>query len=237
MSEPSQAPHPCAEAPANTATAPTPLPAFADDLRTAQALRAGDEAAFVALIDRYHVAMLRLALVYVSDRAVAEEVVQDAWIRVLRGIHGYAGRAALKTWLFHILVNCAKTRAQRERRSVPFSALADDADDADEAPIDADRFLPPDAPRHPGGWLAPPHAWDELPEERLLSRETYARVEHAIVALPPRQREVITLRDIEEWTAEEVCNFLGLSESNQRVLLHRARLRVRQEIERYLREE
>jgi RNA polymerase sigma-70 factor (ECF subfamily) len=209
---------------------------YAEDRALARALRGGDEAAFTALVDCHFDAMLRLATVYIADRAIAEEVVQDAWVRVLRGIGAYEGRASLKTWIFRILVNCARTRAQRESRSVPFSALSTGERESDDAALDADHFLAEETEPYVGG-ASPPRAWDNVPEERLLSRETRVRLEGAIAHLPERQRMVITLRDIEGWSAAEVCNFLGLSESNQRVLLHRARLAVRKALERYFEEE
>lgn len=201
--------------------------ASADDLRTVEALRGGDEAAFTRLITAYHSAMLRLAAIFVSDRAVAEEVVQETWLAVLQGISRFEGRSSLKTWLFRILTNRAKTRAQREGRYVPLSTL----DDLDAEPsASPERFDPT------GHWANAPQSWDEVPEDRLLSEETRALIQEAIDALPPNQREVITLRDIEGWGSEEVCNVLGISETNQRVLLHRARSRVRQALEYYLAE-
>ena len=155
---------------------------------------------------------------------------------VLEGLGRFEGRASLKTWMFRILTNCAKTRAQREGRSIPFSSLEDiDTDHAEHA-VDPDRFLPVDH-QWPGNWVSFPSNWEEVPEERMLSQETYACINHAIEALPPNQREIITLRDMEGWTAEETCSFLGISEVNQRVLLHRARSKVRGALERYFEEE
>jgi RNA polymerase sigma-70 factor (ECF subfamily) len=166
----------------------------------------------------------------VSSRAVAEEVVAETWLAVYTGLERFEGRSSLKTWLFRILTNKAKTRGQRESRTVPFSALADG--DEGETAVDVERFLGPDS-RHPGGWAAPPRG---VPEERLLAREARERIEAAIAALPPSQRTVITLRDVEGLSAEEACNILGVSETNQRVLLHRARSKVRAAFERYLEE-
>lgn len=202
-----------------------------------KALRAGDEDAFVALVERLHGTLLRLALVFVPNRAVAEEVVQETWLRVLQGIGRFEERSSLKTWISRILVNTAKTRARREGRSVPFSALGEADDGTGEPFPDEDRFLPADDPNYPGHWTSIPKSWDDVPERRLLSGETRARIEAALEGLPARQREVLTLRDIEGWHAEEVCNFLELSESNQRVLLHRARARVRRALEQYFEEE
>src|SRR6266566_5398156 len=207
-----------------------------DDLRLVEALRSGNEAAFVLLVDRYHAAMLRLAIMFVTSQAVAEEVVQEAWIGVLQGLNRFEGRSSLKTWIFRILTNCAKTRARREGRSIPFSSLADiDTDNAEHA-VNPDRFLPADH-QWSGHWISFPSNWQEMPEERLLSRETCARINRAIEALPPNQREIIILRDIEGWTSEETCTFLGISEVNQRVLLHRARSKVRRVLEKYFEEE
>jgi RNA polymerase sigma-70 factor (ECF subfamily) len=206
-----------------------------DDVRLVELLRAGDERAFAALIDRYHTVMLRLATVYVRDRAVAQDVVQDTWLGVLRGLDRFEARSPLKTWIFHILVNTAKTRAVREKRTIPLSALWDPTTtDSFEPAVEPERFLPADAPRWPGHWTSLPPGWDAMPEERLLSGETRSLIHAAIDALPPSQREVVSLRDSEGWTAEEVCNILQISETNQRVLLHRGRSRVRRALERYL---
>ncbi|HCO02980.1 MAG TPA: RNA polymerase subunit sigma-24, partial [Actinobacteria bacterium] len=170
--------------------------------------------------------MVRLALNYVPSRAVAEEVVQETWLGVLEGIDRFEGRSSLKTWIFRILMNRAMTRGQRERRSVPFSALFDPLNEPSEPSVDPSRFLGSGDP-NAGGWGVPPRRWDEIPEDRLLSRETFALIRAAIDTLPPHQREVITLRDVEGWTSVEVCNVLQVSETNQRVLLHRARTKVR----------
>jgi RNA polymerase sigma-70 factor, ECF subfamily len=195
------------------------------------AMRRGDEAAFVEVVERYHPALARLARVYVSDHSVAEEVVQETWLAVLRGIRNFEGRSSFKTWLFRILINRAKTGSQREARSVSFSAL--DGEEPDEPTVDPDRFLPADHPQWPGGWATPPQHWSEQPEERALSREIGAQINAAIDGLPPGQREVITLRDVEGWGADEICNVLGITETNQRVLLHRARAKVRGALENY----
>ena len=155
---------------------------------------------------------------------------------VISGLKRFEGRSSLKTWIFRILTNCAKTRALREGRSVPFSSLPEFDSNASEPAVDPDRFLSADQ-QWVGQWVSFPRSWDEIPEERILSDETRAYIEGAIEALPPSQREVITLRDIEGWTAEETCSFLGVSEANQRVLLHRARSKVRQALEQYFEEE
>ncbi len=195
-------------------------------------LRNGDERAFALLIEQYHRAMLHIAMIYVPKHALAEEVVQETWMGVLQGLSRFEGRSSLKTWIFRILANRAKTFALREGRSVPFSSLADAEVDSSEPAVDPDRFFPPGAQR-PGAWISLPENWDEIPEKRLLSQETYVCIESAIEALPPNQRTVITLHDVEGWTAEEICSVLDVSEVNQRVLLHRARSRVRRALERY----
>ncbi len=201
----------------------------AADRRLIARLRDGDEAAFAELVDMYHASMLRLARSFVSDRAVAEEVVQETWLGVIRGIDRFEGRSSLKTWLFRILTNTAKKRGVRERRSVPFSSLAGPDD---EAAVDADRFLP-EGHQWAGHWAAPPPSWGPAPEERLLAGEARAVIDDAVAQLPEMQRQVITLRDIDGWSSKEVCDVLDLSEVNQRVLLHRARSKVRGALESY----
>jgi RNA polymerase sigma-70 factor, ECF subfamily len=200
------------------------------DLELVAALRAGDEAAFARIIREWHGSMLRVAQIFVPSRSVAEEVVADTWLRVLGALDRFEGRSSLKTWVFRILVNTAKTRAQREGRVLPFSAL-NDPGRIPEAAVDAERFRPEDDPRFPGHWAVPPR---ELPEERLLAGETRELIGAAIDALPATQAAVIRLRDIEGWSAEEVRNALDISDVNQRVLLHRARSKVRQALEDYL---
>jgi RNA polymerase sigma-70 factor (ECF subfamily) len=200
-----------------------------EDALLVEGLRAGDEAAFAAVMRMYGRGMLRVAEMYVSSRAVAEDVVQEAWVGVLRGIGRFEGRSSLKTWLYRIVANTAKTRGVRESRSIPFSSLGDDGD---EGTVDADRFLG-SGDRFPGHWAVPPQAW--APEGRLLADETLGVVERAIEKLPPAQRAVITMRDVQGFTSEEVCNALDLTETNQRVLLHRARAKVRRALEEYMR--
>lgn len=196
-----------------------------------EALRRGDEQTFSDLVTEYSPSMLRVAQMYVSSRAVAEEVVQEAWLGVISGIGRFEGRAALKTWTFRILTNIAKTRGEREGRSVPFSSVGGREGDG-EAAVDPDRFL--DAGRWAGHWASVPSRWSELPEEQLVGGETVRVVETAIAALPETQRTVITLRDVEGWSSEEVRNALDLSETNQRVILHRARSKVRKALDEYL---
>ena len=205
-----------------------------DDERLVDALRRGDEDAFMALVDRYGALMLKVASMYVRTPAVAEEVVQETWLAVLEGIGRFEGRSSLKTWVFRILANRAKTRGEREARCLPFSSCAPVATDDDAPAVDADRFLGPDHPQWPGHWAAAPRDWSTVPDVRLLGRETLELIRAAIAELPTRQQEVILLRDIEGWSAEEVCDALVLSEVNQRVLLHRARSKVREALERYL---
>ncbi|MDQ3741383.1 MAG: sigma-70 family RNA polymerase sigma factor [Actinomycetota bacterium] len=204
-----------------------------EEARLVAAIRRGDEAAFTALVRQHQSLMLRVARGYVRDARVAEEVVQETWMALLEGIDRFEGRASLKTWLFRVLVKRAITRATRERRQVPFSSLAG-ADDEGGPTVDPDRFLGADHARWPGHWAAPPVDFDAMPEQRLLSRETLQLVQAAIERLPPRQRDVIVMRDIGGFAPEEVCAALDLSEGNQRVLLHRARAKVREELERHL---
>jgi RNA polymerase sigma-70 factor (ECF subfamily) len=194
-------------------------------------LRRGDEQAFGELIDRYSSPLLRVATIYTGSRAVAEEVVQETWVGVLHGLDRFEGRSSLKTWVFKILTNIASTRAARERRSVPFSALGP-ASEEDGPSVDPDRFFPDDHDRYPGHWAFGPTRW-ETPEEGLLSGEARELVLREIDRLPDVQRAVITLRDIEGWPSEEVCEALEVSDGNQRVLLHRARTKVREALEEY----
>jgi RNA polymerase sigma-70 factor (ECF subfamily) len=207
----------------------------ADELRLVTGLRSREEAAFVELVERYRPSLLRLALTFVRTPAVAEEVVQETWLGVLNGIDRFEGRSSLGTWIFRILTNRAKTRGEREARSVPFSALAA-AEELEGPSVDPARFRGRDELFY-GHWSSPPRPWTDVPQERLLARETRERIAAAIKDLPPAQREVITLRDVEGWSSEEVCNALGLSETNQRVILHRARAKVRQSLAEYLTDE
>jgi RNA polymerase sigma-70 factor, ECF subfamily len=193
-------------------------------------LRAGDERAFEALVERNYALMLSVARHYVKSRAVAEEVVQEAWLGVLKGLDRFEGRSSLKTWVLSILVNIAKTRGVREARSIPFTGLAG-ADD--EPAVEPERFQRPDE-AFPGHWRRYPGDWRRLPHEALLERETLQVAIGAIQALPDAQRTVITMRDVQGCPAEEVCAALGISDGNQRVLLHRARSHVRAALERHL---
>ena len=193
-------------------------------------LRAGDERAFEALVERFHPTMLAVAQHHVRTRAVAEEVVQEAWLGVLKGLDRFEGRSSLKTWILRILVNTAKTRGVREARTVPYSSLAPEGE---EPAVEPGRFRGPDDP-FPGHWRAYPGDWHRLPEQALTEGETLKVVIGAIEALPPAQRTVIALRDIQGCDSEEVCALLDVSEGNQRVLLHRARSKVRAALERHL---
>ena len=195
------------------------------------ALRRGDADAFATLIDRHSPAMIRVAMAYVPSRAAAEEAVQETWIAVMGGIDGFEGRSSLKTWIFRILTNVAMRSGARERRSVPFSALAD-AEDTGEPSVDPDRFLPLDHELFPGHWAMMPSRWP-TPDEGLLAGETREVIAAAIADLPMAQRTVIALRDVEGWSSEEVREALEISAGNQRILLHRARSRVRNAIETY----
>jgi RNA polymerase sigma-70 factor (ECF subfamily) len=199
-----------------------------------ESLRTGDEAAFARLVDELSPALLRVAQMHSPSRAVAEEVVQETWLGVLKGLDSFEGRSSLRTWIFHILVNTARTRATREARTIPFSAYVNAGAQTSEPAVDPSRFLPPDHPEWPGHWASPPTDWRELPEERLLGKETLSVVRRAVDDLPPSQREVITLRDLAGWDSKDVCALLGISEGNQRVLLHRARSKVRRALERHL---
>ena len=204
-----------------------------EDLELLDRLRRGEEAAFVQLVEGLYGSMLRLAMFHLGNRAVAEEVVQDAWVGVLQQLDRFEGRSSLRTWILRIVSNRAKTLAIRERRAVPFSSL-NGRDEQDREPaVEPERFLPA-GERWAGHWSSPPRSWQDIPEELLLSRETRAEVERAVEGLPPTQRAVIVLRDVEGLTAAEACELLGLTDGNQRVLLHRARSRVRRVLERYL---
>ncbi len=200
----------------------------AGDLALVKQLLAGDEAAFTGVVERYHGPLLRFARLFVGNAAVAEEVVQDTWLAVLKGLPAFEGRSALKSWIFGILANRAKSRAVREKRTIAFSELSAPGSESEPA-VDPDRFT------SAGAWSTPPRRWNEdTPEALLLHREALGVVEQAITALPAAQRAVVTLRDVEGFGAAEVCNILEISETNQRVLLHRARSRLRAALERYM---
>lgn len=196
------------------------------DLALVRRLLAGDEAAFSALVERLHTPLIHFAQVFVANREVAEEVVQDTWVAVLNGLPTFQGRSALKSWIFAIVANRAKSRAVREKRTVTFSELS--SADPDEPAVDPDRFTAG------GAWVSPPTGWDgDTPEKLFLRGEALAVVATTLAALPPNQRAVVTLRDVEGLDAAEVCNILEISETNQRVLLHRGRSRLRSALEQY----
>jgi RNA polymerase sigma-70 factor, ECF subfamily len=212
---------------------------FIDDSLLLEKLLKGDEEAFVSLVTRYHAPMLRLVMIYIPNRFLAEEVVQETWLGVLQSLKNFEGRSSLKTWIFRILTNRMKTRLQREGRSVPFSSFSNRDDESSEVEGgDPDWFLPLGSAMVPGRglWISLPSNWNDIPEERLLSQETQACISSAIDALSPQQRQVILLRDIAGWSAQEVCDVLTMSEGNQRVLLHRARSHVRRALEHYFNE-
>jgi RNA polymerase sigma-70 factor, ECF subfamily len=188
------------------------------------ALRAGDEQAFATFVGDLSPGMLRMARQYVRTDGAAEEVVQEAWLAVIRGLDGFEGRSTLSTWIFGIVINIARGRGVRDARSVPFASLRDD----DEPAIGPERFLPADHQRWPGHWAIAPAPW---PEHALETAEALVVIRETVAALPEAQGAVITLRDIVGCSAEETCNALGLSDTNQRVLLHRARTRVRAALE------
>ncbi len=202
---------------------------FADDRVLVPALRQGDEAAFAWLLERYSAPLRRLARTYVATDAAADEAVQETWLAVITGVDRFEQRSSLKTWLYGILVNVARSKGVKEHRTVPFASLRTELEHGEPA-VDADRFRGP-RDRFPGHWANPPIPWDELPEDSVVGEETFAAVRAAIKDLPPNQQTVITLRDIEGWVADDVCNALEISETNQRVLLHRARSKVRRALE------
>jgi RNA polymerase sigma-70 factor (ECF subfamily) len=204
-----------------------------DDTTLVARLRAGDERAFGELVSNYYGSLLRVAMSFVAERSTAEEVVQETWLGVIRGLSGFEGRSSLKTWIFKILANRAQTRGEREARSIPFSSLkAPQAESDFEPAIDPSRF---DAR---GMWAEPPPLWTNAqPENLLAQRETMELIQRAIAELPENQRMVITLHDVEDIAPGEICNILGISETNQRVLLHRARSRIRRVLEQHLRKQ
>ena len=199
-----------------------------DETHLLERLRAGDEQAFAELVDSCYPTMLAVAQAHVRSRAVAEEVAQEAWMGVIRGLDGFDGRASLKTWILRIVVDTAKTAGVREAHSVPFATP-----DPDEPAVDPDRFRGPDD-RYPGGWRVFPADWQQLPDDTLHQREALDVIGSTIASLPPEQRAVIRMRDIEGCSAEEVCAALDVTPENQRVLLHRARSRVRSAMEQHL---
>ncbi len=201
-----------------------------EDRELVDALRAGDEGAFEKLVAAYHAPMVRVASFYVPSRAVAEEVAQETWLTVIGGLDRFEGRSSVKTWIFGILTNQARRRGERERRTVPFSSMT--LDEESEPGLEPGRFRP-DSDRWPGHWSDPPRPWSDAVVDQLEGAETRAVVLDAIRSLPPHQRDVIALRDVEGWSADEVSAALGITDVNQRVLLHRARVRVRAALDRH----
>ena len=205
-----------------------------DETDLLEALRRGDRDAFATLVDANSSWMMRLALSRVSSRASAEDVVQEAWLRCLRGLDRFEARSSLKSWLFVIVTNCSLRRAERDSRSVPFSELARrEAESSEPEPLE-DRFFDGSHPRWANCWSTFSRSWEGMPEQRLLAGEAAARIEAAAARLPEGQRAVFVLRDVEGWSSEDVCNALSISGSNQRVLLHRARHAIRAALEDYL---
>jgi RNA polymerase sigma-70 factor, ECF subfamily len=190
----------------------------ADDAELVARLQAGDEAAFAEVVDRYHASLLRVAATFVPSRAVAEEVVQDTWLGVVRGIERFEGRSSLKTWLFRIVVNRARTAGTRERRQVP-------VDLSGEPAVSPERF------DGNGAWREPPVPWTDAADDRIAAGELVGSVVAALNALPEAQRQVVVLRDLEGAASGDVCRLLGITEANQRVLLHRGRSRLRAALE------
>jgi RNA polymerase sigma-70 factor (ECF subfamily) len=206
--------------------APPAARSYAEDLAVVAAIRAGDEAAFLALVTANQGGFLRLARVWCGDAAVAEEVVQETWMTVLAELAQYEGRSSLKTFACGILHNLARARRRAEAHTVPMSALADE----EEPAVDPGRFRPP-GHRWEGHWATPPTPWPPTPESEVARQELRARLEAAIADLPPAQREVVILCDVEGLSGDEACAVLGISAANQRVLLHRARSRLRTALE------
>jgi RNA polymerase sigma-70 factor (ECF subfamily) len=197
-------------------------------------LRAGDEAAFAELVDRWSPSMLRIARAYVSNAQSAQDAVQDAWLGVVHGLSRFEGRSTLRTWVFSILVNCARSRGVREARTVPWSQLK--PEDVDGPTVDPDRFQDAGG-QYPRHWTSTgaPQRWDNHPERRVLDREVLGLLDQALETLPVRQRLVVILRDVQEMTSEEACAALGITPQNQRVLLHRGRAALRSALETYYR--
>ena len=204
-----------------------------EELELIASLRQGEETAFATLVERYHGRLLRFAQSFVSSQAVAEEVVQETWMAVLKGIHRFEGRSSLKTWIFRILQNIAKTKGTREHRYVSFSDVGSATGQEEDGGIEPEQF-------HTSGhltdhWVVTPTTWEEnTPERLLVSKQSLAQMEKAIQALPSTQQQVIVLRDIENIDSEEICQLLNITATNQRVLLHRARSKVRRTLNQYL---
>ena len=206
-----------------------------DEMAWLDLLRQRDEMAFTRLVEQYHTSLIRLARLFVHDERLAEELSQETWIAVLKGVDAFEGRSSLKTWIFTILTNKAKTRSRRENRSFVFSDFEEEAFESPTVP--AERFKGASAGASVNHWAVEPSSWAGIPEEKVLSEESRRLIRQTIDELPDNQKAVITLRDIEECSSQEICNILDISESNLRVLLHRARARVREALEAYLQPE
>ena len=209
-------------------------PVLPPDADLVTRLRDRDEAAFTLVMDAWSPGMLRLARSFVATKESADEVLQDTWLAVLTGVSGFVGRSSLRTWVYRILVNTAKRRGRRESRTVPWSSWAPDPEERDEPTVDPAHFQSASDP-YPGHWKAPPAGWPAVssPESQVLAGEVRNRLAAALDGLPVRQRIVITLRDVEGYTSDEVCSILDVSSANQRVLLHRARAAARCALEDY----
>jgi len=200
------------------------------DPQLAERILGGNEAAFETLIDRHHASMVRYANSFVEDDSAAEEVVQETWTAVIDGLDDFEGRSSLKTWIYSILTNIAKQRGRKDARTVAWSSVSEETIDA-EVSEEGDRF------NSDGRWAVPPVPWNTDPEEELFRSKLLDRIQSAIERLPPRQQAVVTLRDVQGFSAEEVCDVLEVTDGNQRVLLHRGRSKVREALESYLAEE
>jgi RNA polymerase sigma-70 factor (ECF subfamily) len=212
---------------------PVPLPSetarsVPEDQALLAELKSGGEVAFTAFVRRHHPQLVRVALAFVPSRAVAEEVAQETWVAVLEGLESFEGRSSVRTWLFRILANRAKTRGVRERRSVPAGSLG--LGESEDSPAVAEGRFGPN-----GHWAVPPRAWQEESADQVLSnRRAVASLLEALSGLPESQRAVVTLRDVEGLDAAEVCSVLGITETNQRVLLHRGRSKLRAFLEAHM---
>ena len=209
------------------------MDAKSDEIGLVTLLRQRDEVAFTQLIEQYHASLVRLACIYVQDTTTAEEIVQETWLAVLQGLDHFEGRSSLKTWIFTILTNKAKTRSQREKRTISYTDVEESLQE--QPTVNPQRFKDPSADTWPNHWApgSEPVSWGGIPEDVFLSQETMNLIRETIDGLPENQRLVITLHDQDELSTQEICNILGISETNQRVLLHRARARVRQALENY----
>lgn len=204
------------------------------DTELVRALLNRDENAFSEIVERLHGPMLRLAMAYVSKPSLAEEAVQETWVIVLQNLRKFEGRSTLRTWIMGILIKVASRRAKRERRYVRGGVAEDSNTGLLEPSVSPARFYGQETPQWTGHWAQPPRSWGENPESKLLTKQAQECIEREIQGLPTLQRAVITLRDLEQWTSEEIRNVLKISSTNERVMLHRARAKVRKACEEYL---